>query len=510
MNKETRPTVVSDKDWQDLIGIQFALSGQDRRIGLNCYGLVREVYKGLQIELPAEQLSELNAEKLDEKAGMDWTPIETPVPYAVALIRSTQGDDLYHLAIVTPELTLLHALPKKGVVVSPIERYRERLVGFYRYTPGQGQRLPVTNGDVGRIIGAVLITVVAVVATVLTYGAAGGAAAGWTAAAWGALAGAAVSMAGNMIMNAVAPIKPDLPQLSGWGGDLADSRSYTWDGIVNDARQGLVKAMVFGRIKVGGQIISEKTWFDGANNEYLDTLLCPAVGRITRFSGIQINDTGIELYQNTAAVFRPGDDEQRPIDMFNRIYLQYTSAAKIPYDASDTDPVDVIQFSTKQALTGIRLTITAPNGIYEMPSNSPIPHDVTFRVQYRPQGGAWADLPTVDPYYSGQTPFINRTSGAFSGSANPFTLADANAKFDKAVTAGANFELEIGSTTYYCTQIGTVTGDSIQFNAFTDEGRTAALTAAPANGAYVLKGPQVKLCTAAVPVEYPDPPSSGG
>jgi predicted phage tail protein len=74
-----------------------------------------------------------------------------------------------------------------------------------------------------------------------------------------------------MILNAIAPIKPEGTQLSGYEGDLSDSRSYTWDGIQNDARQGLSKAMIFGRIKVGGQIISEKTWFRGSN-EYLDML----------------------------------------------------------------------------------------------------------------------------------------------------------------------------------------------------------------------------------------------
>ena len=488
--KEKTPVIVSSTDWQNLIGIQFALGGSDPAIGLNCYGLVREVYRGLQIELPEHQETALDGSLVTEAAGADWTRIDTPTPYAVALIRSTGNLSRFHLAVVTPELSLLHALPKKGVVVSPVELYEGNILGFYRYTPGCGERFPVSDGNVGRLIGGILIAVAAIAAATATGGmsifAAEGMLAGWGGVA-GALAGAAVSLAGNMILNAVAPIKTDLPQLSGWGGDLADSRSYTWDGIMNESRQGLSKAKIFGRMKCGGQIISEKTWFDGDNNEYLDMLICPAVGRVTRFTGLQINDTDVSLYKNTAAVFRPGDDQQTPIDMFHRIYLQYSSAAKIPYDASATNPAQSVQFSTKGAVSGIRLTVTAPNGIYEMPGSVPIPHDVTFHVQYRPTGGAWAALPTVDPDYAVTHPFIHSPAGLFAGSANPYTLTDGNADFAAAVSPGAFFELIVSGVTYYCTQEGTLTESTIVFSAFTDEGKTAPLVVPlPLNAPYVL------------------------
>lgn len=494
MDKVSHPVIVSERDWRDLIGIQFALGGSNPALGLNCYGLVREVYRGLQIELPERQETALDGELAREAAGNDWTRLDEPQPYAVALIRSTGNLSRYHLAVVTPELTLLHSLPKKGVVVSPVSDYSPQITGFFRYAPGKGEPLPVADGNVGRMIGVLLIAV----AAAYTGGAAAAAFGGMETAAGaiaGGIAAAVVSVAGNMIINAVAPIKPDTPQLSGWGGDLADSRSYTWDGIVNEARQGLSKAVVFGRVKVGGQIITEKTWFDGQNNEYFDMLLCPAVGRVTRFSGLQINDTDVSLYKNTAPVFRPGDDQQTPIDMFDRLYLQYSSSAKIPYDASATDPAQSVQFSTKSAVSGIRLTVSAPNGIYEMVEGLPVPHEVGFRVQYRPTDGEWSDLPTVDPDFDTDHLFIRRTAGVFTGSANPFTLTDTGGRFDDRIALAEEFELTVGGTTYFCTQAGTLTANAIQFNAFTDAGKTAPLGAAPTNGAYTLTDDTVQPYT---------------
>ncbi len=506
--KTHTPVIVSNRDWQDLIGIQFALGGSDPQTGLNCYGLVREIYRGLQIELPEHQETALDADLAVEAAGNDWTLLEQPQPYAVALIRSEGTASMFHLAIVTPELTLLHALPKKGVVVSDVSAYADRIIGIYRYTPGEGQRLPLADGDVGRIIGAVLLAA----ATIYTGGAVGAALGGGF---WGTLGGAAaamaVSVAGNMILNAIAPIKPEGNQLSGYTGDLADSRSYTWDGIQNESRQGLPKAMIFGRVKVGGQIISEKTWFDGSNNEYLDMLLCPAVGRVTRFAGIQINDTDISLYKNTGPVFRPGDDQQTPIDMFNRIYLQFSSAAKIPYDASTTAPTQSVQFTTKGAVGGIRLTVSAPNGIFEMASTTPVPHDVVFRVQYQADGDtAWTALPAIDPDYAAYHPFIYRTAGVFTGAANPYTLTDAAAGFVDKLSTGAEFELVVGAATYFCTQSGVLTAGAVAFNAWTDAGKTTPLGTKPADGAYEISDNTVKRYSGTAKWDYIDYDTNGG
>ena len=66
------------------------------------------------------------------------------------------------------------------------------------------------KGGIFRIIGMVVITILAIVATVLTYGALGGPALTGTAAMWAgaaaSLAGMAVGIVGNLILNALIPV----------------------------------------------------------------------------------------------------------------------------------------------------------------------------------------------------------------------------------------------------------------------------------------------------------------
>ena len=143
------PVITSHKDWQDLIGIKYALTGDTKSVGLTCYGLVREVYQLLNIQLPEHQETSADGATITEGAGNDWTQLDEPVPYAVALIRAEGNASAFHLAIVTPELTLLHSIPRKGVIVSPVRSYRERIVGFYTHTPGCGQRLPLADRAAG-------------------------------------------------------------------------------------------------------------------------------------------------------------------------------------------------------------------------------------------------------------------------------------------------------------------------------------------------------------------------
>ncbi|HOL44637.1 MAG TPA: phage tail protein, partial [Methanothrix sp.] len=273
-----------------------------------------------------------------------------------------------------------------------------------------------------------------------------------------------------------------------------DSRHYTWDGIINDARPGLARGWLFGKMKVGGQIVSEKTWFDANNNEYLDELICPCKGPITRFYDVRINDTEYLYYDNCQIALRPGDDEQTMIDMFNKIYTQYRSGAKIPYDSSSNNPSSALQWTSKADITGCRFVITAPRGLYELVNGTPQARSVVYRIQYKKESeSSWSFVMGDSTTWGSERAFIHRASGIFSGTSNPYTLTDAgsgggaNAGFSSRISAGANFELIVDGTTYYCTQTGTLNDTTIQFNAYTNSARTIAKTGAFSSGAYVIQ-----------------------
>ena len=413
-NKHTR-IASTPNDWQSLIGIQYALRGEDKPMCLNCYGLVREVYNRLQIEIPARDGDCINA-TLVETEGPNWSKIAGPQPYAVALMLMPSGG--YHLGIVTPNMSLLHALPHKGVVLSRLSRYESRIIGFYTYKIGGGEILPdARGGDTGRMIGSLLVAIVATVATVFTYGATAGYAGAAWAAVFGAAAGMAVSLVGGMVVNALCPLPmPEIPQISGFSGDIAASsvyNRYDWNGITNEASQGLVKPMIFGIIRTGGQIVSEKTWYDPSENEYLDMLLCPAGHRITRFEDIRINDTIYTYFTGAYVDSRMGDDEQTMMTMFDVIHVQYSSGARIPYDASTTSPSTVVLFASKARITGARLTIVAPRGVCEFTGGAYVARSVDFRIQYcKASGGTWEFIPGDGVVGAGD---ITETNDGFTG-----------------------------------------------------------------------------------------------
>lgn len=401
-------------EWRDLIGIQYAIRGDKMPLSLNCYGLVREVYDRLAIELPARGEDGIDGSIVAQE-GYNWIRVSGPQPYAVALLKMPSGN--YHLGIVTPEMSLLHAMPNKGVVVSRLARYEAFIAGYYIYKPGGGEALPdADGGDTGRIIGAIIVTI----ATIVTYIYApyiSPFTSKLATAAWSAALAATVSFAGGMVVNALCPLPvPEIPQLSGYSGDIAASSTYNrydWNGITNEASQGLVKPMIFGRIRTGGQIVSEKTWYDPSENEYLDMLICPAGHKITRFEDVRINDTIYTYFKGAYIDSRMGDDEQTMMDMFDVIHVQYSSGARIPYDASTSAPTSIVLFASKARITGARLTIVAPRGICEFTGGAYVARSVDFRIQYRTSpSGAWAFIPGDGVVGAGD---ITETNSGFSG-----------------------------------------------------------------------------------------------
>jgi hypothetical protein len=494
MSELKHPLVVCNKDWQDLIGIQFALNGQDRNLGLNCYGLVREVYKMLSIDLPERGETIITNETV-ETESRDWVQLEQPEPYCVVLLRShaLPGQDKtkqhYHVGVVTPEMTLLHVLYKKGVVVSKLDKYTPYIVGYYKYEKDGGACIPHANGAIGRIIGSILIAIVASWAGGAIGGTIGGMIGGPFGAIVGYVVGAIVTigimMAGTLVVNAIFPISGGNQQIQQQGSN-GDTTQYSWSGITNNFRQGANRGLLIGTIRTGGQIISEKTWFDGDNYEYLDLLVSPCVGPITRFQSIKINDTDISLYNDCTAILRPGDDEQKSISMFEKIYIQYAAGAKLS--------TSYVEFASKAVIEGYRIVIAAPNGLYYVNTSNAIavPSSESCTIQYSTDAITWSNIPIGEvTYAAGYNQFLDRTAGVFTGTANPFLLTDSTgANFNEQLTAGYTFILTVASVDYYCTTTSvyrvSTTETKLYFNAFTDAGRTVPKTGAFTNGAYVI------------------------
>lgn len=425
------PVISSDiREWQDIITTGNSLIGD--KVPLNCYGFVREVYKKLKIELPERIEGELTPDIIRQEEGENWKKVDGPHPNCVVLLRNNEGG--LHLGVVTKDMFVLHYVPGKGMRLSKLYRLKNVILGYYVYKHGGGDYIPdAGSGDTGRIIGMVVVAIVAIVTTYFTGGAAAtywgsmyGAATGSVMGSiTGALAGMAVSMIGNMLVNAAFPVEGSTN--SGYTGDLASSRHYTWDGILNEARQGAPKPILIGKLRVGGQIISEHYWTDTVKaKSYYDVLICPGMGRISRLSDTLVNGSPITFFKGVSAYYRYGEDEQSIIPIFSKVYTQYVSGAKVVYDSSIDAPEEYTAFRSKAVVSEAEIEFSAPGGLWvtTLTNSTPSRLSVRLRAQKRMYpGGEWVDF-GGDPLYDNEsTGFIKRNYGYFTGS-DAKTLTD--------------------------------------------------------------------------------------
>lgn len=189
----------------------------------------------------------------------------------------------------------------------------------------------IRDGNVGRIIGALVVTIVAVVATVYTYGAAGGAAAGWVAAAWGAAAGTAVSFVGNMVVNSMFPpldvnaALPAISETSSFGsGSMGGSTTYAWGGPKNSWSPELAIPILYGTMRCGGQIINYYLETNNnTDNQTLYMLIALCEGEATPPASadeIYIGDDKLATFDAYQYDTCSGNSEQSVIAGFEKLH----------------------------------------------------------------------------------------------------------------------------------------------------------------------------------------------
>lgn len=131
--------IMSKPDLSDLIGIPFLDGGQDPRIGLDCWGLVREVFRRYGIELPERLVPARDAEAIDRQIDLDrqswvrWFP-----PYAVpaVVVFRLGGGGVWcnHTGVLVAPGRFIHARAKTRSCIESLSHpyYSRKLEGIYR------------------------------------------------------------------------------------------------------------------------------------------------------------------------------------------------------------------------------------------------------------------------------------------------------------------------------------------------------------------------------------------
>lgn len=124
----------------DLIGKRFVNGGRDVRRGMDCWGLVMEVFKRYGITIPdfivgAFSYEEIN--KLTEENAVlhTWksifTPKDTDAPLVVLMRMHPKF--ITHAGVFLGNNKIIHTTAGTGVITSRADALERRIVGYYKY-----------------------------------------------------------------------------------------------------------------------------------------------------------------------------------------------------------------------------------------------------------------------------------------------------------------------------------------------------------------------------------------
>lgn len=130
-------------DYSDLIGVPFKNRGRDKNTGLDCYGLVMEVYKKIGIQLPEYYADWNNAEKINgiiqQEVGTSfWKKVDgshIPIPCVMAIRFGVPKGVVNHTGVYVGNGKFIHIRENVGVCVDRVNSpaWKKQIEGFYEY-----------------------------------------------------------------------------------------------------------------------------------------------------------------------------------------------------------------------------------------------------------------------------------------------------------------------------------------------------------------------------------------
>lgn len=123
-----------------LIGTRFVNGGRDRRTGLDCWGLVMEVYRYYGIELPDFVVDAFAFQAIDVLAGKateerEWEEIYYPKDENAPLVVLMRMHPQYitHAGVYLGYNRIIHTTKSTNAIFTRVDAIKGRIAGYYRY-----------------------------------------------------------------------------------------------------------------------------------------------------------------------------------------------------------------------------------------------------------------------------------------------------------------------------------------------------------------------------------------
>lgn len=131
-------------NYTDLIGVPFANRGRDVKTGLDCYGLVKEVYKRFGHDIPeytadyddVKKVNELITGKTSIKSNWKKVNIDVmPVPCLLAIRFGVPPGVVNHTGVYIGDGKFIHIRENIGVCVDRINSpaWKRQIEGCYEF-----------------------------------------------------------------------------------------------------------------------------------------------------------------------------------------------------------------------------------------------------------------------------------------------------------------------------------------------------------------------------------------
>jgi len=239
------------------------------------------------------------------------------------------------------------------------------------------------DSDTIRTIALFVFTIAVTVTSVYTYGATVGEVGAAWASFYGALAGMAVSVAGNLLVNALLPVSVDP---FGTGGSFNSTRTYIWNPVTTQ-QQGIAIPIVYGTHRVYGNIISgyintrEGLSVDKSGkseNQSLNMLIALCQGPVSAIRNILINDQQVSRYPGLNIDSRTGGINQPIISTFGGEKVTYIPNREVRFDTP-------INYDTPDNdFDGLEIVLSFPRGLfYSNDSGGLSSNSVDFSVEIK-------------------------------------------------------------------------------------------------------------------------------
>lgn len=128
-------------DIDDLIGIPFIGGGRNIDVGLDCYGLAKEVFRRYGYELPEymDAVNEWNnsvktEEFYEQQKSRYWREINSPtVPCLVAISFNVPNGTVNHCGVYIGDGKFIHTRERVGACIESVESpaWRKKIEGYY-------------------------------------------------------------------------------------------------------------------------------------------------------------------------------------------------------------------------------------------------------------------------------------------------------------------------------------------------------------------------------------------